>query len=80
MKRPALKRLRLPWKRLAYPAILAVYVLIVLIVLSSSARFLMKNLNHAFRVDESQAEAQLIRLDLDGFRKLADNFGVPLNE
>lgn len=63
-------------KQLIYPTILGTSCVIALLLFIVSARFLSRNLNRVFSVDIDQAQAELTKVDLEKFTRVAKKLGI----
>lgn len=63
-------------KRAIYPTLTSFFIIVLIALMILSARFLANNIDKAFRLDEKVLQAQLIRLNLDGFAKVAKKLGI----
>lgn len=63
-------------KKLIYPSILGTFLLLALLLFIVSARFLSRNINRVFSVDIDQAQAELTKVDLEKFTRVAKKLGI----
>lgn len=68
---------KIPLKRIIYPLMSAVYLVVVVVLVISATRFLSTNINATFKLSPTDVESQLPHLDLDSYRSVAKKLGLP---
>lgn len=71
-----LKKIRL--KQIIYPSIITVFLVVVIILLISSIKFLSQNINKIFSPDTDISSSQLLKVDLDRFYFVAKRLGISI--
>lgn len=70
------KARRVKVKQVIYPAILGVYLLLILFVFVSATRFLSKNVNKSFQFGAEEAASELLRIDIPQLYRIAKKLGI----
>jgi len=63
-------------KKLVYPLIMTVVILIIAGSFIKTAQFLYNSINRTFQIDESAATSQLIELNLENLNLVAKKLGI----
>lgn len=70
---------KLQFKKVIYPSIFVVFIVIALMFFAITIKFLYRNINKALTPDEQSIESQLIKVDLDNFYFVSKKLGIELN-
>lgn len=71
-----MKKITVDYKKLIYPAILAVIIIVVIAAALLVIKFLTSNINSSFNPDESVLRAGLIKLDMENYKLTAKKLGI----
>lgn len=71
---------KIKFKKLIYPIIFGTFIIIIVVVFISAAKFLSEAINRAFVLDARLAESHLIKLDLPNFYLVAKKLGIEISQ
>jgi len=70
---------KITFQKVVYPAIVALFVAVIALVLSLSARFLTREINHSLSAGVAKQEADLV-INMEGFTAVAKKIGITIAE
>lgn len=69
-----LKKIRL--KQIIYPSIITFFIVVVIVLLIFSVKFLSLNINKIFSLDTQTIDSQLLKVDIDKFYFVTNRLGI----
>jgi hypothetical protein len=70
---------KITFQKVVYPAIVVLFVAVIALVLSLSARFLTREINRSLSAGVAKQEADLV-IDMEGFTAVAKKIGITITE
>lgn len=62
--------------KIIYPAMTAIYLIIVVLFLFYMGSFFSASINSAFQIDQSAVEASLVKVDIEKYKAVAPRLGL----